>query len=156
MCLKGRILVVRTCLAVQMDLMVDSGLIILHFSPLLRLKIQQQLQLKRNCDDGFGKFDQVPQALDWWEKTKLKLVELNHQFSLSISEFTGHGKGMTQHCRNCGLWLCYRRSRNKIVPLQFNQSKRALVTLIMVVKGYVQILIGLTIDRNVCYISLNN
>ena len=59
LCLKGRFLVLRSCLAVQMELMVDSGLIILHFSPLLRLKIQQQLQLKRNCDVGFGKFDQV-------------------------------------------------------------------------------------------------
>ena len=153
MCLKGRILVLRPCLAVQMNLMVDSGLIILHFSPLLRLKIQQQLQLKRNCDVGFGKFDQVPQALDWWEKTKLKLVESNHQFSLSISEFTGHGKGMTQHCRNCGLWLCYRRSRNKIVPLQFNQSQRALLTLIAAAGGYIQLLIGLTIELKTCAIK---
>ena len=64
MCLKGRILVLRPCLSVQMELMADSGLIILHFSPLLRLKIQQFLQLKMNFDVGFGKFDQVPQALD--------------------------------------------------------------------------------------------
>ena len=59
LCLKGRFLVLRSCLAVQMELMVDSGLIILHFSPLLRLKIQEQLQLKMNFDVGFGKFDQV-------------------------------------------------------------------------------------------------